>query len=92
MAYKIKQLTAPDDSNGKFTLTGYLPIKWLGIQARPGSMFYLNGDYHPIIIGKSGVFELEAINGMEIEKLEIDPRSINNNPNLIIDILGGEED
>lgn len=36
-----------------------LAISHLGIQALPGTEFYLNGGNHSILIGDTGIYELE---------------------------------
>ena len=70
----------------------YYPIIQLGIQALPGTEFYLNNSNDPIIIGQTGIYELTLEGLSEITALEIDRKSltaINNNINayLIVDIL-----
>jgi hypothetical protein len=37
----------------------YRPIVQLGIQALPGTKFYLNGNNMPIVIGNTGIYELD---------------------------------
>ena len=69
-----------------------LPIVQLGIQALPGTKFYLNNNNHPIIIGNTGIYELTLEGLSEITALEFDRAdltSINNNTNgyLIVDIM-----
>lgn len=70
------------------------PISQLGIQAIPGTRFYLNnsdmGDY--IIVGQTGIFELDLSNQTEITAIQFEMNSmeaINANPNanLIVDII-----
>lgn len=70
----------------------YLPISHLGIQALPGTKFYLNGNNYPVIVGHSGLYELNLGDNMRITSLSFDPESIQaieNNPNgyLIIDVI-----
>ena len=98
MPYNFKQITeltkAGDAERYSASLTGLTPIKQIGIQAFPGAIFYLNDSNFPIVIGKSGIYELEAVNGMEINSIAMDASSydkINKNSSLslIIDILGG---
>jgi hypothetical protein len=36
-----------------------MPIVQLGIQSVPGTKFYLNGSNNPIIIGNTGIYELD---------------------------------
>ena len=68
------------------------PILQLGIQTLPGTKFYLNSNVEPIIIGSTGIYELDLDNQTEITKLTFNKTSmdaIDNNTNgyLIIDIL-----
>ena len=37
----------------------FIPIYQLGIQSLPGTKFYLNGATNPIIIGNTGIYELD---------------------------------
>lgn len=75
----------------------YMPISQLGVQAPPGTDFYLNGSVRPIIVGVSGIYDLDIKNGARITSLKFSKQSlerINKNPRsyLIIDILYGEEE
>lgn len=68
------------------------PIIQLGIQALPGTKFFLNGNVYPVIIGNTGIYELDLKGQGEITALSFDAKSINiikNNPNayLIVDII-----
>lgn len=76
----------------------YFPILQLGIQALPGTMFYLNDAEDPVIIGRTGIYELDLEEETEISKLQFDSDSIeaikgNFNAYLIVDIIydNGEE-
>lgn len=74
--------------------SNYLPITQLGIQALPGTKFYLNNSTTPIIIGSTGIYELDLEGLSEITAFAFDAasiESINQNPNayLIIDIICG---
>lgn len=70
----------------------YVPAIQLGIQALPGTKFYLNNSNNPIIIGYTGIYELD-LNGLsEITSLKIDAQSLNMisrnaNAYLIVDII-----
>jgi len=73
------------------------PIKQLGIQSIPGTKFYLNNSLNPLIIDSSGIYDLEVENGVEINKLEFDKKSLRQlgligNYFLLVDILYGEEE
>lgn len=70
----------------------YMPISKLGIQSIPGTKFYLNNSSSPIIIGNTGIFELDLNKQVEIIALRFDAKSIqfindNFNAYLIIDII-----
>ena len=69
----------------------------LGIQTYPGIKFYLNGSEDPIIVGSSGIFEIDIRDNCEITLLSFDEDSINliedksNSAYLIIDIVYNTE-
>lgn len=70
----------------------YMPIIQLGIQSLPGTKFYLNNANNPIIIGHTGIYELDLEGLAEITALSFDPVSINaidanTNSFLIVDII-----
>lgn len=71
----------------------YAPIIQLGVQTLPGTKFYLNANTDPIIVGASGIYELDLSNtSTVITSLMFDLASlelISNNPDgyLIIDIV-----
>ena len=72
-------------------------IYQLGIQALPGIKFYINDSDYPVIIGTTGLFEIELSSGMQINKLYFDEGSLQliaDNPSavLIIDTIeeGGD--
>ena len=76
------------------------PILQLGIQTLPGTKFYLNSSIEPIIIGFTGIYELDLDNKAEIIKLTFNKTSMdlidsNANGYLITDVLyddGKEEE
>ena len=75
----------------------YYPIIQLGIQSLPGVQFKLNHSDTSIIIGSTGIYELDLEGYTEITNLEFDAQSftsIENNPNghLIIDIISNKEE
>lgn len=110
MSKKIKQFRwyGNDDSrnfptasiddyvNGSvFSNAKVYPIAQLGIQGPPGLKFYLNGSVNPIIIGASGIYDLEIKKGARVTGLEFDKQSLERIASynyLIVDILYGEED
>ena len=71
----------------------YTPMKQLGIQTMPGVKFYLNNSIEPIIIGSTGIYELNVENLTEITSLSFDTTSINminetpSTSYIIVDIL-----
>lgn len=76
---------------------GYYPIVQLGIQSLPGLKFYLNNGTSPIILGYTGIYDLELDGMTEITKLQFDAKSlnlINANPDsyLIVDFIYESED
>lgn len=74
-----------------------IPISQLGIQSLPGTKFYLNGAVNPIVIGVSGIYDLDIKNGARITELCFSQHSMDRikqelNGYLIVDVLYGEED
>lgn len=75
----------------------FAPIYQLGIQTLPGTRVYLNQSTTPIIIGASGIYELDlnnttaVLNSIRVEKTSM--KTINDLENgfLIIDIVYGGE-
>ena len=84
---KLSQLV-----NGE-VFSKYLPFTQLGIQSLPGTRFYLNDNIEgPVILGSTGIYELELVGISKISSLKFDSKSLNlikNNPNgyLIIDVI-----
>lgn len=86
--------------NGKvFDSPSCYPILQLGIQALPGTAFYLNSSIDPVVVGFTGIYELDLDNQAEIVKLTFNKTSIdtiatNANGYLIVDVLydDGTED
>lgn len=81
-----------------------LPILQLGIQTMPGTKFYVNTGDDPIIIGSTGIYELDLQNKTEISSLRFGSeifdiidgnpeKNIQPNPNayLIVDIVYEEK-
>lgn len=73
--------------------SNYMPIIQLGIQGLPGTKFYLNGANNPVIIGSTGIYELNLQGLSEINSLQFDANSIslinqsNSNAYLIVDMI-----
>ena len=67
-------------------------ITQLGIQALPGTKFYLNNSANPIIIGFTGIYELDLQGLSEINSLQFDASSLvlikeNSGAYLIVDMI-----
>lgn len=72
-------------------------ITQLGIQTLPGTKFYLNNSANPIIIGYTGIYELDLEGISEITSISFDRNSlsaINNigNAYLIVDAIYNVEE
>lgn len=50
----------------------YMPIIQLGIQAYPGIKFYINNSSNPVIVGQTGIYELNVDGLSEITSLRFD--------------------
>lgn len=82
---------------GSFLDTNKIPIVQLGIQSIPGGAFYINGSNEPVILGSTGIYELELGAEAEITAIKVLPSTvhlINDNPSayLLIDIMYEAED
>lgn len=82
-----------DFSNGS-VFEDCFPVSQLGIQALPGTRVKLNKatDQDYILIGQTGVFELDLDNQTEITSIEFDYDSLTaiektNNAVLLVDII-----
>ena len=70
-----------------------MPLIQLGIQTLPGITFYLNGNNtRPILIGNTGIYELNLNNLSQITSLAFDSNSMDlideqENGALIIDMM-----
>ena len=111
MAKKVKQIRYYSDNHEQThggptyrnlisgsVFSNYVPILQLGIQTMPGTKFYLNGSNNPIIVGNTGVYELNLQGLTEINSLQFDASSLsliksNESAYLIVDIIyeDGEE-
>lgn len=68
------------------------PILQLGIQTIPGTKFYLNNAERPIIVGATGIYELDIDGLAEIVKITFDYNSMetiseSDTSGLIVDIV-----
>ncbi len=90
------QVEGQQYANG-LVFEGVYPIAQLGIQSLPGTEFYLNGSVKPIVIGVSGIYDLDIKNGARVTGLSFSNQSLtrvgeNATSYLIVDVLYGEED
>ena len=70
----------------------FMPACHIGIQALPGTKFYLNNSIYPVVIGSTGIYELDLKGVTQITEIHFDKRSLNlinenNNAYLIVDII-----
>lgn len=102
---RIKQFRYYADGNSKNSPGGtyagwvqgnifsnYFPITQLGIQSLPGTRFYLNNSADPIIIGHTGIYELDLDGDTQITALQFAGESMvavknNDNSYVIVDII-----
>lgn len=75
----------------------YLPITQLGVQSLPGVKFYLNNADNPIIIGATGIYELDLEGLSEITAISFDASSMaaiasNSSAYLIVDIVYNKDE
>lgn len=66
------------------------PVSQLGIQAPPGLKFYLNNSNHPIMVGETGIYELDLENVGRITAIRFDKdtlESCSQKDKLLIDIV-----
>lgn len=67
-------------------------ISHIGIQAIPGTKFYLNDSIYPITVGFTGIYELELAGLSRIYSIRFDKNSLaeyenNENNCILIDIM-----
>ena len=84
-------LTMKDLTTGR-AFDNYLPIVQLGIQAIPGTKFYINNSESSIVIGYTGIYELNSNLVYSIRQLSFDATSLdliakNDNGYLLVDII-----
>ena len=71
----------------------YTPVIQLGVQTLPGTKFYLNANQDPIIVGSSGIYELDlsetstVITSIKFDMPTLDLITQNPDGYLIIDII-----
>lgn len=81
--------------NGK-AFENRTPILQLGIQSIPGTEFYVNGNSSPVIVGITGIYELDLQGEVEISSLRFSPVSLkkieeSQGGYLIVDIVYEED-
>ena len=74
----------------------YTPMVQLGIQSLPGTEIYINGSEEPVIVGLTGIYELDLKLDMKITSLRFSSSSmdsIKNNTSayLIVDCVYEEQ-
>lgn len=79
-------------SGSVFDDAGCFPILQLGIQTLPGTKFYLNDALDPILIGSTGIYELDLDGLAEILRISFASDSMetiktNDTAHLIVDII-----
>ena len=89
----MSNTTAEALKNGN-AFANYTSIVQLGIQAPPGTRFYLGGSGSALMVGASGVFQLDLREKSTITGLRFDAQSINfvelnGSAYIIVDILYG---
>lgn len=52
------------------------PISRIGVQAPPGTKFYINNSIYPMEVGVSGILELDMGEGAKIYALRFDKRTL----------------
>ena len=92
-------ISANNLASGSIFFEGKLiSITRLGIQTIPGVMVYINSPVEPVIIGSTGIYELDLENISEISTLSFNPDSVNfindasNSAYLVIDAIYNVED
>lgn len=86
-----QDLNATQMANGEiFSLTGKGSITHLGLQASPGTTFYLNRCDNPIQIGKTGIYEIDVSGYGYITSIMFTDdtlANVNEDDGIIIDIV-----
>lgn len=59
-----------------FAFANSIPITQLGIQTLPGTVFYVNNSPEPVVVGSTGIYELDLSSGTFITNLRFDIESI----------------
>ena len=72
--------------------TSVYPIVQLGIQTLPGTKFYVNNHTTPVVVGATGIYELDVDGLSHITDIQFDDKSLqmingNSNAYIIIDYI-----
>lgn len=92
MARKVTQIRYYGDNNAKnypnelkgsqlttgIAFKKYMPIYQIGIQAIPGAAFSINNSTESILIGTTGIYELNVDNLTQITNLTFDKITVKN--------------
>ena len=72
-----------------FLFDNFKGISKLGIQCRPNTKFYLNNSNYPIVIGNTGIYELDLENHGQINNIHFDGAVLEglDGDRLLIDIV-----
>ena len=77
----------------------YYPLYQIGVQGLPGTKFYLNDSLYPVVLGSTGIYELEDNGQSQVVSLSFDKAALEKinsmdslSAGLIIDIMGTRED
>ena len=78
-------------------LNAYMPVVHIGVQTLPGTKIYLNDNLNPIIVGLTGIYELDLEGISEITSISFDRDSLSainniNNAYLIVDAIYNVEE
>lgn len=89
LAYNSKRVTFNNYITGDIF---QYPIYQLGIQSVPGTKFYLNESLESVMIGLTGIYELNFDLNNKVTKLQFDTKSMeaiknNDNAYLIVDVF-----
>ena len=84
----------PEAAKDGSAFAGQGRIVSLGIQALPGTAIYINGGTEPLIIGNSGIYQIDVEDELTINTLRADLDSYADflNAGIIFDIIYETED
>ena len=81
-----------ENLNNGDAFQAYLPLSQLGVRALPGTKFYVNGNENPVIIGFTGMFEMDldsaAINSLSFDIDSLRRIERDDSAYLVVDMLG----